>query len=160
MLSRFRNYIKFHAIEPYDIWEGKKALQYYLFVDVMQKKIGYRFTNDEMFQLKTIAENDMISQASFNGLDIWPQRSNSKASLLTTLSQKSFFDIKKKRNSSVKNLLKVESRKSEEQQSIFDTKPFKKSGGDKSRMRTTCDQLTKTFLKSGFVTEECKDNKI
>jgi hypothetical protein len=27
-------------------------------------------------------------------------------------------------------------------------------------MRTTCDQLTKTFLKSGFVTDECKDNKI
>ena len=152
MLSRFRNYIKFHAIEPYDIWEGKKALQYYLFVDVLQKKIGYRFSNDEMFQLKAIAENDMISQASFNELDIWPQRSNSKASLLTTLSQKSFFDIKKKRNSSVKNLPKVESRKSEEQQSMFDTKPFKKTGGDKSRMRTTCDQLTKTFLKSGFVT--------
>jgi hypothetical protein len=27
-------------------------------------------------------------------------------------------------------------------------------------MRTTCDQLTKTFLKTGFVTDESKDNKI
>jgi hypothetical protein len=27
-------------------------------------------------------------------------------------------------------------------------------------MRTTCDQLTKTFLKTGFVTDESKDNRI
>lgn len=27
-------------------------------------------------------------------------------------------------------------------------------------MKTTCDRITKTFLKSGFVNEESKDNKI
>jgi hypothetical protein len=90
--------------------------------------------------------------ATFVDFDIWPQKSNSKLSILTTVSQKSLFDIKKKRNTSTKNLQKVENRKSGEQ-SFIETKQFKKSGGDKSRMRTTCDQLTKTFLKSGFVTE-------
>jgi hypothetical protein len=65
---------------------------------------------------------------SFSNLDIWIQKKNSKPSLLSTVSQKSLFDIKKKRNSSIKNIREIEGRKSE-QQSVLESKSFKKSGG-------------------------------
>jgi hypothetical protein len=43
VLAKFGNYVRFHAVEPYDIWEDKKTLQYLIFVDIVQKKIGYKF---------------------------------------------------------------------------------------------------------------------
>jgi len=127
VLAKFANYIKFHAVETYDIWEHKKTLQYLVFVDVVQKKIGYKFNTQEIHTLKAISTNDNLSLANFNSFGIWVQKINQKTNILSSVSQRYLFDIKK-RNSSMKNLQKVETRKSEDQSSNV-TKIFKKTEG-------------------------------
>jgi hypothetical protein len=125
VLGKFANYIKFHAVEPYDIWEHKKTLQYLVFVDVIQKKIGYKFNTLEILNLKAISTDDNLSLTNFNSLGIWTQKSNLKTNILSVVSQRSLFDIKK-RNSSLKNIHKFDTRKSEDQ-SFNETKIFKKT---------------------------------
>lgn len=81
-------------------------MQYLIFVDLVQRKLGYKFTTAEILALKVLSQKKNLTMDSFSRINIWPRKANSKASLLTSISQKSFFDIKKKGSSSAKHINK------------------------------------------------------
>lgn len=128
-------------------------MQYWVFADLVYKKFGYKFSSEETIELKKLGDDDKLSAHSFSELGLWKGSKPMKPYLLSTAS--SYKAIPTMKRSSKASTL---GRKSQEESMV---KEFKRSGGaDKTRMRTTCDKITRTFLKSGFVNEESKDNKI
>jgi len=60
VLQKFIRFIKFHAIEPFDIWEGDKGMSTNDFTCQVEKKLGYRFSQLERHCLTEMTEDGLL----------------------------------------------------------------------------------------------------
>lgn len=70
-LKKLANYIEFHSISPFDIWEGRQSLPVMLFTDCLEKKMGYKFALEEINCLRQISEDYTLKKEHFTALDLW-----------------------------------------------------------------------------------------
>ena len=57
-MEKFVNYVEFHSVQPCDISEGRHLIPVMLFADTFEKKMGYKFTMQELSCLRSMTGKD------------------------------------------------------------------------------------------------------
>lgn len=77
-------------------------MQYWVFVDQVFRKFGYKFTSEETIELKKLGDEDKLSVHSFSELGIWKGSKPLRSYLSTASSYKAIPTMKRSSNGSSK----------------------------------------------------------